>query len=286
MANFDLQNALSVTYKNASDKDKLQVIYGVMLKILMREADYASLINTNYSQNPVKGGSVHVDRMAFATVRDYLTAHAAGKGDAPQNNGVDVLVNNDKEIVTEVAKKDVHLWRDGGIVNLLANTYTNRVSALKIYLDRTYCNALQLAATVVNVSAGSTTIDKLLILIQTAETTQSENIDGIDRADLVLTLGGKWYDEVEKYMVTLPNPSGNSSKSLHGVEVRRAARQSVDAVVQARGSMAMPMVLDEYTAGKPDYKNAVVKEMYFSYGVKPVMPEAIYKAALDSDISI
>lgn len=286
MANFDLQNALSVTYKNASDKDKLQVVFGVMLKNLMRAADYSALVNRNYSQNPVKGGSVHVDRMAFATVRDYLTAHGNGKGDAPQNNGIDILVNQDKEIVTEVAKKDVHLWRDGGVVNLLANTYDNMVAALRMFLDRVYFNYAQTVATTVNVSAGSTTIDKLLILIQKAETTQSENIDGIDRNDLVLTLGGKWYDEVEKYMVTLPNPDGNSSKSLHGVEVRRAARQTVDAIVQARGSIGMPMVIDEYTAGKPDYKNAVVQELYFSYGIGAVMPEAIYKAALDSDISI
>jgi hypothetical protein len=282
MANFDLQNALSVTYANASTKDKLRVIYGAILANIKANADFASLVNTQYSMNPVKGGSVHVDRLAFATVNDYGTAHSANAGVAVRNNGVDILVNIDKEIITEIAKKDMHLWREGDAnIELLARNYENQAAAMSIFLDDAYFVALQTAAATVDLSSKTALVDKLLLFIQTAEATTGDNINKIDRSNLVMTLGSAWYDQMVTYLTTLPNAQNAEAKGFYGVEVRRALRQDVDAVIQARGAMAMPMVIDTYEAIKPPYKNAISQQLFFSYGIGAVMPEAIFKAALD-----
>lgn len=281
-----LQDTLAITYQNASTKDKLRVVFGAMLKNLVGSAEYASLINTNYSDNPVKGGSVHIDRMAFATVRDYLTAHGAGKGDTPQNNGIDILVNVDKEIITEVPKKDARLWREGGEAEMLAVTKDAQVEALKIFLDSTYFVALQTAAQVFDASAYATVPEKVLALIRKAEGITGDNINKIDRSQLVVTLDAVHFDAMETYMTTLANTEGNSKRMFHEVEMRKALRQGVDAVIQVRGAMGMPMVLDNYSVSKPSYKNALVQELYFSYGIGAVMPEAIFKCALTGDISV
>ena len=293
MPTLSLQDTLAITYRNASTKDKLGVVFGEILKNIRAKADYVDLINTNYSDSPVKGGTVHIDRIAFATVRNYLTAHGNGAGDTPQNNGLDILVNIDKEIITEVPKKDARLWR-GDESEILAATYMSQSDALQIFLDDAYFVALQTAAVTYSVSsvtdsdATKQKILRLLALIRKLESVTSENINKIDRSQMVLTLSPEVYDSLESYMTALTNPQGNNIKTLHRVEVRPALRQDVDAVIQIRGAMGMPMVIDRYTVAKPPYKNALVQELYFSYGLDEVYPEAIFKAAIsaDDDISI
>lgn len=292
MANFDLQAAMGINYQNASTRDKLKVVYKAILKNLASQADYVDMINTNYSDNPVKGGSVHVDRIAFPTVRAYGTAAAAGAGDAWLNNGLDILINLDKEIVTEIAKKDARLWRGDNQAEILAVNFDNMVTALQIYLDDYYFVQLQTAAATFDVSATTDTdpvkakVKRLLALIRKLESVTSDNVNKVDRSLMVLSLSSDLYDDLEDYMTNLTNPSGNSVKSLHRVEVKNALRQDVDAVVQVRGSLALPMVLDTYEVYKPDYKNALVQEMFISHGAGAVMPECIYKAAISADNNI
>lgn len=292
MANFSLQDALGINYQNTSTRDKLQVVYKAILKNLLSKADYLRLVNREYSDTPAKGGSVHIDRLAFATVRDYGTAFAAQTGDKPLNNGIDILVNIDKEIVTEVPKKDAKLWRPGGEAEILAANVENQTAALQIFLDDAYFVALQQAATTYDVSAVTDSdavkqqVLRLLALIRKLESVTGDNVNKIDRSLMALTLSSEIYDSVELYMTTLNNPDGNSVRLLHGVEVSRALRQDVDAVVQVKGSMGMPMVLDRYEVTRPTYKNGLVQELYFSYGLGAVMPECIYKAAISSDNSI
>lgn len=293
MTPIQLQDALATTYKNASTKDKLRVVFGAMLKNMASKADYVDLINTQYSDNPVAGGSVHVDRIAFATVRDYGYAANNGYGDNVKNNGVDILVNTDKEIITEIPRKDAKLWREGGEAEMLARTYESMATALQIFLDDTYFVALQTAAETFDTSsvvAGATALEtkikKILALIRKLESVTGDNVNKVDRSFMVLTLSSEDYDDLETYMTTLTNPAGNSVKGFHGVEVRRALRQDVDAVVQVRGSMALPMVVDNYAVSKPSYKNALVQELYIYFGIGAVMPECIFKAALSTDNSI
>lgn len=287
-----LQDTLAITYKNASTKDKLQVVYAAMLQNLAAKADYVDLVNKNYSDNPVKGGTVHIDRIAFATVRDYLTAHGAGKGDAPQNNAVDILVNIDKEIITEIPKKDARLWRGDNEAEVLAVTYQSMVDALQIYLDDYYFVQLQTVAATFDTSSITDSdpvkqkIKRLLALVRKLESITGDNINKIDRSQMVLTLSSELYDDLEDYMTNLTNPAGNSVKSLHRVETKQALRQDVDAVIQVRGAIALPMVIDNYSVSKPSYKNALVQELYISHGAGAVMPEAVFKAAISADNNI
>lgn len=281
----NLQNALSITYKNASDKDKLAVVYGAILQNIASEGLYSDLINRNYVGTPIKGGSVNVKRMKFATVNTYGTAKAANSGVKVQNNGVNVLINVDKEIVEEIEKKDLDLY---GPVGLLAARARDIATSMMIQLDDAYFVALQTAATTFDTSPYSTIQTKVLALIRKLEAVTGDNVNKVDRSLMVLTLSPEHYDELETYCQTLPNPlnGGVDAKFFHRAEVRPAPRQDVDAVIQVRGSMAMPIVMDTYEAGKAPYSNAYVQELYYSYGIAAVMPELVFKAALSADNNI
>jgi hypothetical protein len=289
MANFNLQDALGINYQNTSTKDKLAVVYKEILKNLAAKADYVDLINKNYSDNPVKGGSVHIDRLAFPTVRNYGTANTNGVGDSLLNNGIDILINNDKEIVVEIPKKDARLWRGDNEAEMLAANLDNMVTALQIYLDDYYFVQLQTVASTYDTSSFSDAdalkqkAKRILALIQKLESVTGDNVNKIDRSLMVLTLCSADYDDLESYMTTQPNPAGNSVKMFHRVEVKNALRQDVDAVIQVRGSLALPMVLDQYSVYKPNYKNSLVQEMFISHGAGAVMPELIFKAAISTD---
>lgn len=279
-----LQDTLSITYRNASDLDKLKVVYGQILRNIATSPIFNDLINRNYSGS-TDGGSVNVKRMKFSTVRAYGTARAAGEGDKLQNNGIDVLIDQDKEIVDEVEKKDLDLYGTGA--ELLANLVAQKTMSMQIHLEDAYFVALQTAAATFDASAYTGTVNKVLALIRALEAVTGDNVNKIDRSLMVLTLAPEFFDELQSYVDTLPNPrnGGVEAKFFHGVEVRAAVRQDVDAVIQVRGSMAMPVRIDSYSAGRIQLSNAYADELYFSYGIEAVMPEAILKCALSGTIS-
>jgi len=102
------QDALSI-YINDTEKDKLAETYGDVIEAIQKGAVSEQIKNKNYSGDPTTG-SVEIDRFKNAQINDLGTARTGGKGDKLKNTGkVTVNVDTDKEIVEEIAKKDIKL---------------------------------------------------------------------------------------------------------------------------------------------------------------------------------
>lgn len=292
-----IQDALSITYKNASDKDKLAVVYGSMLSNIVANWDFADLVNRNYSGDNaslVRGGTINVKRMKYASAKTYGTARTNGYGDKLQNNGVDVKINIDKEIVEEIENKDLKLYTSQGAAMLLANRSESHQTSMMVDLDEAYFVALQTAATTFDTSpfSGATALDTIIAkfeaIVRKLEAVNNDNVKGVPRSMIVATLAPEFYDAIEKYTQTLPNPlnGGVEARYFRRVEVRPALRQDVDIVVQARGSMAMPLTVDNYSVNKIPLSNAYADELYYSYGLEAVQPDTIFKGSLSADNNI
>lgn len=275
------QEALAIFLNNQSTKDKLAKRYAEVAGTIMSAPLSMQLKNTSVEGEAARGGTVKVFRMKTSVSQAYGTARSAQEGNKLQNNGVDVKIDTDREIVEEIEIKDLERY---GLDNLLAQRTQNHPLAMSANLDQTYFNVLGNVANVVAL-VGSTTEDKLLSLIQTLEDLENENVNKVDRSLMVLTLAPKWYDALKKYINTLPNPAGQNVEMFHGVEVHSAPRQTLDAIVQVKGSVAQPVGVTPYSAAKIPFANAVSVELYYSFGTKAIMPDCIFAGALDSDIS-
>lgn len=279
------QDALNIFLNGSSVKDKLAKTYAEVRDMIQARAVSIGLKNNNFTGEVVKGGTVSVKRLRTAVSQPYGTARAAGEGDAVINDGVDVKIDTDREIVEELERKDILKY---GVENLIARRKENHSLAVVRELDNAFFVEAQTAATTVDVSAGATLAAKIEILVQRLETLVNDHVDGIDREDMVLTLHPNWFGQLETYFDTLPNPDNggmNARKGFHRVEVLSSPRQDVDAIVMVRGSVAQPVTMDQYDAARIPLSNAFAVELFYSFGTKAVMPDLIFKAGLDGNIS-
>lgn len=280
------QEALDIYYLNASDKDKLMKTYANMVSLVMARALSVDLKNKDVIGDQIPGGTVTVRRLKTSASQDYGTARTNGYGSKLQNNGVDVKLDTDKEIIEEIKKKDADRY---GIPDLIAQRQENHSMQMIADLDQAYFRALQSAATSHSAS-GSTTEDKVLSLVRALEAVSNDNVNRVDRSLMVLTLAPEWYDELTQYIHSLPNPAGQAGAPqttlFHGVEVHSAPRQEFDAIVQVRGAVAQPVALDIYQVQRIPFSNDLSVDLFYSYGCKAVMADCIYACALDEDISV
>lgn len=277
------QEALSIFLNNQSTKDKLAKRYAEVAGTIASAPLSMRLKNTNVEGEAVRGGAVKVFRMKTAVTQAYGTARTAGAGNKLQNNGVTVLIDTDREIVEEVEMKDLERY---GLDNIIAKRTANHPVSMAVDLDQRYFVALQNAATVIS-PTGSTTKEKVLSLVRTLETLENENVSGVDRSLMVLSLAPEWYDTLKLEISALPNPNGGGQMidMFHGVEIVSAPRQQFDAIVQVKGSVAQPLGVTPYSAAKIPLSNAMSLELYYSFGTYAVMPDCIFACALDEDIS-
>jgi hypothetical protein len=285
-----LQPANNVVISDGVTADDLKLQYGKVQGTIAAKFSFRDLVNVNYLNEPIKGGTVEVARVKTATSQAYGTARTAGSGNKLENNSADVKIDTDREIAEEMNAKDLKLWNKLGDIAVLENRKDNFALAMGIELEKAYYVKLQQLAVangLVNVSGESTLQDKLALLIQTLEAVENDNVEKVDRSMMVLTLSSKWYDELEEYFVNLENPiSGRTdAKAFREVEVRRATRQGFDAIVQVVGSVAQPVVFDEFYTAKPTFSNDRYAYMSYYFGTGGVMPELVFACALDSDIS-
>lgn len=291
----NIQDALGIYYLNQTDKDKLLVTYSQVQGTIAASALSMRLKNSQVEGDVVNGGTVRVRRMRTSVVQPYGTARTQGYGNKLQNNGVDVKIDTDREIVEEIERKDILKY---GIPSIIQDRSSNHALSMSIDLDKQYFVELQNAASslqkrggaspttgIVDVSGFLNVEDKLLALIRRLESLENENVQKVDRNLMVLTLAPKWYDQLKKYINTLPNPEGNTSEFFHGVEVYSAPRQGFDAIVQVRGSVAQPVTVDPYEPARIPFSSAVAVNMFYYFGTKAVMPDCVFACSLDADIS-
>jgi hypothetical protein len=286
----ELQSANSVVISDGVTADDLLLQYGKIQDGIASDFIFRDLVNTQYINEPVKGGTVKVKRMKISASQPYGTARAAREANKLQNNYAKVDVDTDREIAEEMDAKDMKLWAEEGSIAVLENRQPSFSLGMGIELEEAYFTKLQQLAVangLVNVSGESDVQDKLTLLINTLGAVENDNVNKVPRRMMVLTLASKWYDALEKELTTLENPiSGRTdAKMFREVEVRRAERQGFDAIVQAIGSVAQPVVMGDFKVEEIQLSADGYAYMPYFYGTDGVMGELVYACALDSDIS-
>ena len=276
------QDALSI-YVDSSTKDKLAETYGEVIEAVQKGAVSEQIKNKNYSGDPTTG-SVEIDRFKNATVNDLGTARTNGKGDKLTNSGkVTVNVDDDKEIVEELAKKDVKLY---GLAGMAEKRKTNHIKRMIAYLDSQFFAKAEAEGTELK-GVTETNIEEILeALIQSVETTQNDWVDGVDRDMLVLTVTPKVYGKLRNYIDKIDGSNG-SEEYFHKVRVFSNHRQTKEAICMIDGAVAQLVTTDEYDAEKIPLSNDIALELFFSKGTKAVMPDLIkYLATVGTDNTV
>ena len=263
------ENALNI-FINDNDKDKLAEIYGEVIEAIQTEAISEQIKNKNYSGD-INAGSVEIDRFKNATVDDLGTARTSGEGKALKNTGkVTINVDTDKEIVEELAKKDVKLY---GITGMAEKRKVNHKKRMIAYLDTEFFNCAVTEGTEITVSE-NTIEETIEALIQDVQTTVNDWVDGVDRDMLVLTLKPSVYGKLKNYIDNIDGSNGNE-KLFHDVRVFSNHRQTADAICMIDGAIGQPVITDEYDAEKIPLSNDIALELFFSKGTKAVMADLI-----------
>lgn len=265
------QNALSI-YINDTDKDKLAETYGAVIDAVQKSAISEQIKNKNYSGDPTTG-TVEIDRFNNATIDDLGTARTSGAGRKLVDGGkVTVSVDTDKEIVEEIANKDIKLF---GISGMAEKRKANHIKRLTAYLDNQFFACAETEGTEVTGLTG-TIAEKIEKLIQSVETTVNSWVDGVDRDMLVLTVTPAVYGAIQNYIDSVPNSlNGLTDDLFHKVRIYSNHRQTKDAICMIDGAVAQLVLTDEYDAEKINLSNDIALELFFSKGTKAVMPDLI-----------
>lgn len=276
------QDALSI-YTDSSTKDKLAETYGEVIEAVQKQAVSEQIKNKNYSGDPTTG-SVEIDRFKNATVNDLGTARTAGKGDKLTNSGkVTINVDTDKEIVEELAKKDVKLY---GLAGMAEKRKNNHIKRMVAYLDTQFFSKAESEGTAVSNITETNIEDILEALIQSVETTQNDWVDGVDRDMLVLVVKPKVYGKIRNYIDQVDGTNGVDN-IFHGVRVFSNHRQTKDAICMIDGAVGQLVTTDEYDAEKIPLSNDIALELFFSKGTKAVMPDLIkYIATVNANNTV
>jgi len=273
-------DALSIIDSN-DDEALLAESYAQVIENVRKTAVSERMKATVFSGDPLSG-SVEFKRFVNATINAYGTARTAGAGDAIVADPVIVNITDDKEIVEEVAKKDVLMY---GVPALVDRRKANHAQMLAGYLDTEYFAELEAVATAHAGASGVTAlVDKLEGLIVKLETVQNDYVDGVPREMIALALKPAIYSQLRNQIDTITRPTidgGEESIGMwHGVQVESNFRQTSNALCTIVGSVAQPVVVDQYDAEKIPLSNDIAIELFASKGTEALTPDLVFKATL------
>jgi len=265
-------------------KDLLSERYDALIQGIQREAISSQIKNSNLSGDP-RAGSVEVSRFANSAAKAYGTARTAGKGDALINSGkVTVNINVDREIVEEVEQKDL---RFKGLADILADRTKNHKDTVVVDLDTAFFAEAETAATEV-ATTGLTKIAEIVdAVIEKITNVKNAWVEGVARADVVVTLDSASYDgllrEHDFSPINETTVQAGRMGRYHGVTVYENIRQSAKVIGQRKESIAQPVVMDEYSdPERIPLSNAFATSLFYSYGTKAVTPDLIFKVSGES----
>ena len=269
------QNSLNIFLTN-DEKDKLKDVLAGVVENIQVSAISEALKNKQGSGDP-EGGSITYKRFVNATLNDKGTARAAGKGVAVKAANVIINLDDDKEIVEELQKKDIKLY---GIVGLAEKRKANFQKRMQAYLDTKFFATAKAAGTAYD---GEKTTVKDIVdeMIVTAKETQSDFIDGIDASDLAIVFNGTARKAMKNELDALPNgtkPENGLIGMYDSMEVYESNRMPAgcDIMVMLKGSVAEPWYVSDYDVEKIQLDDALALEDFLYCGAGALNPEAIY----------
>lgn len=271
-------DSLSILDEGGSSKDKLAEKYGPVIENLQKTTISGILKNTELSGDPTTG-TVEAKRFVNSASKAYGTARAAHKADQVKAKPVTVAINQDKELLEEIEEKDTKLY---GVDNVINRRISNHGKSMERELERAFFQcakdegaSLSLSATAIN--------EKVEELIQKIETTKNDYVDGVDRDMIAVVLDTKTYGEMRNFMDTTAynasvDTAGREFGMFHGVRVYSSVYlpDSVTMVGMVDGAIAEPVMTTLADPGKIQLSNAYAFGLFYSYGVKAVMPDLIH----------
>lgn len=266
-------DALSI-YTDSNTRDKLAEIQGFVIETVQKSAVSEKMKNTEYSGDPT-AGSVEIDRFKNAQVDDYGTARAAGAGNKILNTGkVTINIDEDKEIVEEIAKKDVKLY---GIPAIMEKRKKNQALRMIADLDtRFFAQMVTDGTEITGLTTATPLAENLEKIIQSIETTQNDWVDGVDREMIEISVKPAIYGKLLNYIDSVPNPiSGLKEDVFHRVKIYSNHRQTKDIICAIHGAVGQPVTIDEYEPEKIQLSNNYDCSLFYSRGTKAVMPDLI-----------
>lgn len=271
-------DALSILQSDRDTADKLAESYAELMDMIQKAALSPQLKNTNISGDP-QTGSIVARRLMTSTSKTYGTARDATEGDKVADNGVTINVDTDKEIVEEVELKDIELY---GIDGLIGKRQANHQKAFIRDIDTAFFAEAVAEGTEYNFVSGDIE-DKMEEIIQEVETTSNDNVDGVDRDMIVLSVKPRVYGLLRNYVDTLPNPLGGGvdARSFHDVRVYSNTRQTKDVVCMAMGSVGQLVKVSPYRLDNVPLSDAAAITLFYYYGTKAVMADLIQYADLN-----
>jgi tetrahydromethanopterin S-methyltransferase subunit B len=255
---------------------KLAELYRGVIDNVQASTISTILKNNSYSGTP-EAGSVVVKRFVNSASQAYGTARTAGAGDAIKRQEITVNIDVDKEIVEEIAKKDLTL---DGVADILNRRKANHVNSWKRELERAFFTAGYVSGT--HYTPVATAIeDEVEETIAELESLTNDYVDGVDRDMIAVVVSIAKYSELRnaidnKYNANINTAAGEVG-SFHGVPTYKShyLPTGVDYMVMAQEAIAQPVLSDTYEVEKIPLSNDFGIELFYSYGTEAVAPDMI-----------
>ena len=270
--------ALSILTQ-AEGEEYLAELYGKVIENVQKNLVSAGMKNMDLSGDPASG-SVEAKRFVNSKSQKYGTARAAGVGNKIKAEPVVVTISEDSEIVEEIEEKDTRLY---GVDGLLDRRSQNHVVRMNSELDTAFFKCAADAATTVEIADGTSIEDELEDVIQECENTKNDFVDGVPREMMHLVLNTSYYGKVrnnlDKQTRSNVDTTAEEFYTWHGVKCKSCTHLPVDVkyLLMVTGSVAQPVMANQYSAEKIPLSEAYGVSLFYHYGTKAVMPDLIFK---------
>jgi hypothetical protein len=271
-------DAKSIKQLNGTDEALLAIIQNKIIENIERSAVSVMLKNKNLSGNP-EAGSVEVKRFANALSQAYGTARTAGSGVNVKEDKVIILLDKDREIVEEIAKKDEVAY---GIPAMIEKRINAQSKSAARELDRAFFTESVAGGTEFTPTVGATTlkakIDEMSVSLQE---TLNQFVDGVDLEDLRLVLSVKTHDELKNEIIVLESShltTADGAVGLYaGIPVYISNRLPVGtkAILMVVDSVAQPVLFNDLVVGAVPFGVDTWVGNFYTFGTKVVTPDLI-----------
>ena len=272
------QNALEFLQHGTTDKDVLREVFAPLISNVMKKTLSTKLKNQDGSGDP-KGGSMVFTRLANSTSNPYGTARTAGAGVDIKEDKVIILLDQDKEIVEEIAKKDVVAY---GIPAMVEKRAGNQQRSVARELDRAFFAEAVTGGTEFTPSVAATTlqaeIDEMIVALQTVS---NDFVDGVSLEDLRLVLSVADHAVLKNLIIALESShitTADGAVGLYaGIPVYISNRLPVGtkAILMVEGSVAQPVLFEDLKVEEIPLSKDTAVSHFYTYGTKAVTPDLI-----------
>ena len=275
-------NALNI-YLSDETKDKLRTDFRGVLENIESKTLAMQLRSTDLSGNP-KGGRLIIKKWANFESNPYGTAATAGKGDALVFDPAYIDIDDDREIIKDIERKDAELY---DVDALVSKTGAKAQKTLDRELDAMFLEYASDEATEYTPGEDETEIIDIFDgAVAQLNNLKNDYIDGVEDEDICVVADAKTYKELRRYLDKVSNPVPNSEegtvRTIHDIDVYKSSRMpsGTGMLVMIKNIIGLPLLAPNVETEKIKYRNAVSVQYFYSVGVGTATPEGILKVSV------